>query len=157
MAVIVLALVFALGVGSVAPRDLVLGVLVGAAALWIARAAIRGRAAPSTGLLDAVIGTAGLLALTGWDIVRGTSQVVLVVLGLRSADRAGFVEVPFDERTDDGVRVTALLTTMSPGDVVLHLDRDRRVMLVHTIDADDPEGFRERLRDRYRLQRRAWP
>jgi multisubunit Na+/H+ antiporter MnhE subunit len=50
------------------------------------------------------------------------------------------------------------LTTLSPGSVLVDIDWQRRDMLLHVIDASDPDAVRadlERFYDRY--QRRVFP
>jgi multicomponent Na+:H+ antiporter subunit E len=72
------------------------------------------------------------------DVVRGTWDVALRVLHLRELEHPGFVEVPIGDRTELGLAVSALATTLSPGAVLVDVDEERGVMLLHVIDASDP-------------------
>jgi len=66
--------------------------------------------------------------------------------------------VPIGERTTSGVAVSALTTTMSPGEVLVDIDWERGVMLIHVLDARDPDAVRARhLRFYERYQRRVFP
>ncbi|HSI81314.1 MAG TPA: Na+/H+ antiporter subunit E [Solirubrobacterales bacterium] len=92
------------------------------------------------------------------EIVVGTWQVALVVSGLRQLRRPGIVRIPIGERTPNGVAVTALAITLSPGELLVDVDWDGRVMLIHVIDASDPDGIRARYEQIYeRYQRQVFP
>jgi len=86
----------------------------------------------------------GFVLATLHEIVVGTWDVTLRVLHLRPVERPGIVLVPIGERTSAGLAATALADTLSPGEVLVDVDHERRVMLVHVIDASDPEAIRER-------------
>jgi multisubunit Na+/H+ antiporter MnhE subunit len=68
------------------------------------------------------------------------------------------VAVPIGGRTETGLAVSALVATLSPGEVLVDVDRERGVMLVHVVDAADPEGIRRRHEDFYRrYQQKVFP
>jgi multisubunit Na+/H+ antiporter MnhE subunit len=50
---------------------------------------------------------------------------------------------------------TALALTLSPGEVLVDIDRSRGVMLVHVIDAHDPDAVRARHDHFYRRYQRG--
>lgn len=92
------------------------------------------------------------------DVLAGTWDVTLRVLGLRRLESPGIVRVPIGERSDRGIAVSALATTLSPGTVFVDVDRERGDMLLHVIDASDPDAVREQLQRFYdRYQRRVFP
>ncbi len=158
LAVGLLTLVYALTLVSVDPLDLALGaVLAGLTLLGAHRLPRSGHAAPTPTLgrvLRFPAFVAGLLA----DVAAGTWDVALRVLHLRPLERPGIVLVPIEERTPLGVAVSALATTLSPGSVLVDVDWERRVMLVHVIDASDPERVRAQHRRFYeRFQRPVFP
>jgi len=93
-----------------------------------------------------------------WDIMCGTWQVTLIVLGIRKLEHPGVVRVPIGERTPTGVAVSALISTLAPGTVVMEIDFNEGVMLVHAIDASDPDQIRAEHQDFYdRYQRHVFP
>jgi multisubunit Na+/H+ antiporter MnhE subunit len=95
---------------------------------------------------------------TIWDIMRGTWAVTLVVLHFRPLRRPGIVAVPFEERTPLGVAVTTLLMTLSPGAYLVDIDNETRLMLIHVLDASDPDAVRAELQAFYRrFQRHVFP
>lgn len=154
-----LTLVYALTLGSVRPLDLALGLLVAAVLLAVTRRFVfptePGPALDALGRLAAVPRfLAGVIAL----VASGTVEVALAVLGHRPLECPGVVAIPFGERTPFGVAVSAFADTLSPGAVLIDVDEERRVMLVHVLDARDPDDVRERHQRFYeRWQRRAFP
>jgi multisubunit Na+/H+ antiporter MnhE subunit len=93
-----------------------------------------------------------------WDITTGTWEVALVTLHLRPLVKPGIVAVPIENRTPLGVAVSALATTLSPGTFLVDVDWEKRVMLIHAIDASDPDVVREALQHMYRrYQSKVFP
>jgi multisubunit Na+/H+ antiporter MnhE subunit len=88
------------------------------------------------------------------DVTRSTAEVAAISIGVRPLRAPGVVDVPMGERTPLGVVVTALVTTISPGSVLLDLDWDRRIMRFHAIDVADPDAFRAALAEMYRRRQR---
>jgi multicomponent Na+:H+ antiporter subunit E len=156
--VAVLTGVYLLSLGSVDPLDAAEG-LVLATALSLG---LRGRLERPQGAGPSPAGRVaafplllgGLLA----EILRGTWDVALRVLGLRPVECSGIVLIPIGERTELGVAVTGLLAGLSPGSMLVEVDTERRAMLFHVIDASDPDAVRGHF-DRFyqRYQRRVFP
>ncbi|MDT0342326.1 Na+/H+ antiporter subunit E [Streptomyces litchfieldiae] len=67
---------------------------------------------------------------------------------------AAVVEVRLAEDSDLLIAATAYLTTMSPGSLVLEIDRDRRLLYVHGIPVAGPGGA-ENLRRAVRVAERG--
>lgn len=147
--------VFLLMVGSVDVWDGVLGGGVAALLLgWSGRWLTDGRPPGAVG--PARVG--GFVLLMGAvlvDVVKGTWRMMLVILGPQPGARQGVVEVPLGERTDGGVRVSALVASMAPGSVLLDIDWERRVMRFHMVDASRADAFREELARFYRERQRS--
>ena len=151
--------VFALGLASLDPVDLLLGALLGTA-LGVA---LRGRLAEAPagepgGLAPRLAAVPGFALAVLVDVAQGTWDVALRVLHLRPINQPGVVLVPIGRRTPQGVAVTALIFTLSPGSVLVDIDWPRGMMLVHVIDAGDANGVRDRFARLYdRHQRRVFP
>ncbi len=93
-----------------------------------------------------------------WEIVAGTWEVALVTLHLRPLRNPGIVEVPIGERTPSGVAAWAVVTGLPPGSFFVDVDRERDVVLIHLIDASDPDAFRRHQEEFYRrYQRKVFP
>lgn len=149
--------VWLLVLGSAKPADVLLGAALAAAALLVPLPGqqIAGGGPP---LGRRVVAFPRFAAAVLWDVARGTWDVALRVVHLRPVERPGLVEVPFGDRTDVGVAVSALATTLSPGTVLVDVDHERRVLVLHVIDATDPDGVRaEHERFYERAQRGVFP
>jgi multicomponent Na+:H+ antiporter subunit E len=159
LSLVLVAAAFALMIASADAMDLALAVAVAAVLLYVFRRFLFG-GTPSAvpGLAGRVLAFPLFAFAVGREITLGTWQVAAVVLHLRPLRSPGIVAVPFGDRTDTGVKVTALAATLSPGEFLVDLDHERRVMLMHVIDASDPDAVRrhhEHLYERY--QRRVFP
>jgi len=86
-------------------------------------------------------------AATLAEIVRGTLDVVRAVLAPTPRAYPGVVEVPLPDASSAGLAALALALTLSPGSVLVDIDHRRRAMLVHVVDARDPDAIRARLLD----------
>ena len=156
--VVLLTGVYLLSLGSLDPLDAAEGFLL-AAALSLG---LRGRLERPRGADPSLAGrVAAFPLLVGGelvDVLRGTWDVGLRVLGLRPVECPGIVLVPIGERTELGVAVTGLLAGLSPGSMLVEVDSRRQAMLFHVIDASDPDAVRDHL-DRFyqRYQRRVFP
>lgn len=154
--VVALVAVWLLTLAGTDGADVIVGaVLAVAVAVWLRP--------PEVGTIgtSATARLAGTPALT-WvvlvDVVQGTWDVALRVLGLRAMECPGLVLVPIGERTALGIAATGLLFGLSPGSVLIEVDDERRAMVWHVVDARDPDAVRarfERFYDRY--QRRVIP
>ncbi len=157
LALVLLTLTYALVLASFKPWDLALGAVVSGALLFIFRGTLLGGGSEGN-LLGRVVGFFPLAAIVVRDIVAGTWEVSLVTFGIRPLTKPGTVAVPIAERTPTGVAVSALCTTLSPGAVLIDVDRERGVMLIHVIDATNPDAVREHHQAFYRrYQRRVFP
>ncbi len=155
---LLLTLVYALVLGSFDPADLALGASLSGVLLFALRGFVMpGEPAPS-GVLARVAGFFPFAAAVARDVVVGTWEVSLITLHLRPLARPGIVALPIGERTETGVAVSALVATLSPGEVLVDVDREQGVMLIHVIDVADPGVVRRRHEDFYRrYQRRVFP
>jgi multisubunit Na+/H+ antiporter MnhE subunit len=154
-----LTLVYALTLASFDPWDLIVGAVVSAALLWATRGFIfGGKLRPITRLPQRVIGFIPFALVVAWDIIKGTFNVAMVVLHLRPLRHPGLVVIPFEGCSRLGVAVWSLVITLSPGSFPVDIDWERRVMLVHFLDASEPDKIREEQRRFYqRYQRRVFP
>jgi multisubunit Na+/H+ antiporter MnhE subunit len=132
----------------VAPGDVLLAALLAGAVLtWLPRAAPRSgaKAAPSARA------AARVFAGTAAEMVRGSWRVARFCLGRPAAP--GFVEIPRGDRSNINVALWGVLTGEAPDEVVVDVDEERDVLIVHLVDAADPEGVRSRHRANESAQR----
>jgi multicomponent Na+:H+ antiporter subunit E len=161
----VLLAIYLLALGSVAPGDIAIGLALAVAMeLGWRRRVLRGGTVGDPETPSAVPLHRAVLALPRlvWgvlvEITRGTWTVALHSLGLREPDRHGFVEVAIEGVSEEGVALWAFISTVSPGEVVVELDEERGVLVLHALDASDPEAIRRNHHRFYeRYQRSVLP
>ena len=159
-ALVLLVLVYGLVLASADPWDLAVGAAVACGLLWATRRFVFGeRVQPVAHLLSRrVVAFVPFALAVVWDIVKGTWRVSLIVLHVRPLVHPGVVAVPIEERTRLGVVVSVLAMTLSPGSFLVDVDWEERVILMHFIDASDPDAVRADQRRFYRrFQRRVFP
>ena len=153
--VLLLAGAYLLVLGSLQPWDIAVGLLLGGVLTVLLRGRLPYPAGPpaSARSLLALPGLAGAVLA---DVVRGTWDVSLRVLGVRPLAAPGIVLVPVGDRSPRGVAVTGFLVGLSPGSVLLDVTGD--TMVFHLIDAGDPDAARAAIDRMYaRHQRKVWP
>ena len=161
-AVVVLTLVYALALGSFHPWDLLFGAGLSAALLFASRRFVFGTAPQPAGrgltLLGRVVAFVPFAGAVFREILGGNWEVTLVTLQLRPLVKPGIVAVPVGDRTPTGVAGWAVVTGLPPGSFFVDVDRERGVVLIHVLDARDPEAFRERQEEFYRrYQSKVFP
>jgi multisubunit Na+/H+ antiporter MnhE subunit len=75
---------------------------------------------------------------------------------LSRGGRPGFVEIPRGGRSRHAVALWGVLTGEAPDEVPVDVDEDGDVLIVHLVDASDPDAVRDRHRRAYEdAQRRV--
>ena len=144
-----LALVYVMAVGSATLLDWLVGLVVG---LSMVPHVARINAEPWT--------WPRLFALPGFvlgviaEIARGSWSILLVLLGRKTWRRLGIVRVSLEADTPRGLEVAGVVTTASPGAVVIDLDERKREMTVHVIDATEPTKVRSGISRFYERHQR---
>ena len=84
------------------------------------------------------------------DIVVSNVQVAYLILFRRGGSlRSQFVTVPLDLTTAEAITVLAGTITLTPGTVSADLSADGRALLVHCLEASDPESVVTTIKERY--------
>jgi multicomponent K+:H+ antiporter subunit E len=135
---------------TVAPGHLLLGLVL---ALVLARlpggATPRPSEAGRRGLLRRPAVAARLAAIVLHDIVVANVQVARRILGPLGELDPQFVWVPLDVRRPRSISLLAGIVTMTPGTLSAELSDDRRHLLVHGLDIDDPDALVAEIKARY--------
>ncbi len=85
-----------------------------------------------------------------WDIVVANVVVAKTILFTRNtAMHPAWVSIPLDLRTPEAITVLAGTITMTPGTVSSDVAADGRSLLVHCLDAPDPDAVRDEIKQRY--------
>ncbi len=139
-----LAVVWLLLVNSAAPGQIVLGLLLG----W-ALPLFTLRFWPERVRIHSVPALLRFIAVVLYDILVANLNVARLILGRPDSLRPAFVEVPLELKTDLAISLLANTITLTPGTVSASLGEDRRVLLVHALDAPDPAGLVAEIKSRY--------
>jgi multicomponent Na+:H+ antiporter subunit E len=163
MSVVMLVFVFALTLASFDPWDLLIGLVISVAVLLLFRPLLESHrlthgSRPEPPPWRRIVGFLPFVIAVLWEVLIGTWQVGLITLHIKPIANPGIVTVPIGDRTPIGVAVFGIATTLAPGTLLLDIDWRNHVMVIHTIDASDPDGFRAaqtRFYDRW--QRHVFP
>lgn len=160
LAIILLTATYLLALASADPLDALTGLVVSTILVFGFWDFLRGDldSPPGPPLISRIVHFPWFAAGVLKEITAGTWQVALIVLGIRRLHQPGIVQIPFGERSPTGVVTTALAITLSPGELLIEIDEERRVLLLHVLDARDPDAVRdhhERFFQRY--QRKVFP
>jgi multicomponent K+:H+ antiporter subunit E len=84
-----------------------------------------------------------------WDVVVANFQVAALILTVGRQPRPQWLVIPLELRDPHAVTVLANVISLTPGTVSSELGPDRRTLLVHALDVDDPEEEVARIKTRY--------
>jgi multisubunit Na+/H+ antiporter MnhE subunit len=140
-----LAAVYLLVLTSVDPGDILVGLAIGLVVATVLRG--RTQAQPASPWRGRVVATVVVAAETAVEMARGSWRVVRFCLGSTAAP--GLVEIPRSGRSRAGVAFWGVLTGEAPDEVPVDVDEERDVLIVHLVDARDPDGVRERHREAF--------
>jgi multisubunit Na+/H+ antiporter MnhE subunit len=135
-----LAAIYLLVLTSLHPGDVLVGGLLGLGLVLALRARATARPVVRTrAWLPAAI---GLVRQTFGEMVIGTWRVIWFCLGAEGSP--GFVEIPRGERSRKNVALWGVLTGEAPDEVPIDVDEERGILIVHLVDASDPDAVRAR-------------
>jgi multisubunit Na+/H+ antiporter MnhE subunit len=135
--------VYLLVMTSAKPADAAAGLLLGLGLAVALRPRHPGRRPTVSGFL--ALGRA--LATTAVEMARGSWRTARFCL--RGSGNPGFVEIPRAGRSRHAVALWGVLTGEAPDEVPVDIDEERDVLIVHLIDASDPDAVRERHQRAY--------
>jgi multisubunit Na+/H+ antiporter MnhE subunit len=154
--IFLLTVTYTFALASSDPWDILFGIILSVALVALFGPFLRGDAAPKPPLqlrrLLAFIPFAGAVIR---DIFIGTWTVLRIVLHPQPRNRPGIIAVPLGDRTRGGVAISALAVSLSPGSSLIAIDWDKRLMLLHLLDATDPDAVRAELQQFYERHQRA--
>jgi multicomponent K+:H+ antiporter subunit E len=84
-----------------------------------------------------------------WDIVIANVAVARLVVGPARNIRPGFVVMPLRLQGNVGVSLLANTISLTPGTLSAYLSRDRRHLVIHGLQMDDPDAIIATIRERY--------
>ena len=155
--VVVLTVVYLLVLTSVHLGDVVVGVVVSVLLVMAGRRI--GPLGPAVGepLAQRLLGVPALVGGTLVDLVASTWRTARWCLTPRRTP-PGLVTVPIPACTAPSAAAWGVRVGITPDTVVVELDEERGRMLLHVLDARDPDAVRaDQLRSYQRRQRRVFP
>lgn len=85
-----------------------------------------------------------------YDIIIANIEVAWIILTKTNEQmRPAWVEVPLDLRTPEAITLLAGTITLTPGTVSADLSNKGNSLLVHALDAPDPDDVRDEIKRRY--------
>ena len=90
-----------------------------------------------------------LIVVILYDIVRSNIHVARLVLGPEARLKPGWIWVPLDMTNIHGITALASVITLTPGTVSAELSDDRRYLLIHALDLQDPQALIDEIKTRY--------
>ncbi|MBI6628652.1 Na+/H+ antiporter subunit E [Pontibaca salina] len=85
-----------------------------------------------------------------WDIIVANVVVARLVLFRRNQDmQPNWVTVPLELRNPSAITVLAGTITMTPGTLTADVSSKGHSLLVHCLDAADPDAVRDEIKQRY--------
>jgi multicomponent K+:H+ antiporter subunit E len=92
----------------------------------------------------------GYVLIVLWDIVVANVVVAMtVIFKSNAAMRPAWVSIPLDIRTPEAIAILAGTITLTPGTVSADLSSEGHSLLVHCLDAEDPDAVRDQIKHRY--------
>ncbi|MFN8591593.1 MAG: Na+/H+ antiporter subunit E [Thermomicrobiales bacterium] len=159
LSVLILTAVYCLALASRSAWDIATGVVISVGVLAAFRQFMfPGAALGVSDVVNRAMQVPRLMVATAVDIMRGTVAISRVVLSRDPSRNSGFIDLPIGERSASGLAVNTLLNTLSPGTVLVDVDRDAETWTIHAIDVTDPEAVRDDIASFYqKYQRPVWP
>jgi multisubunit Na+/H+ antiporter MnhE subunit len=145
-----LAAVYLLVLTSVKWGDVLIAVVLGLAVTLALRPSEP--ALSQAGPLSRLWAAAVVAGETAKEMAVGSVRVARFCLRAGRGDHPGMVEVPRDGRSRRAVALWGVLTGEAPDEIPVDVDEERGVLIVHLIDARDPDA----VRARHRRNREDW-
>ena len=141
---IALALGWAAATGSFTLPNLLLGVLVGGAGLFVIR-----RYVSRPNLLPRILRIAALALLFIKELVLSALRVARLVIrpDLNAHIRPAIIAFPLTATRDAEITLLANLITLTPGTLSVDVSEDRRLLFIHVIHLTDREAFVREIAD----------
>ena len=89
------------------------------------------------------------IAVLLWDIILANLAVARLILGPARRLRPAFIRLPLELRHEFAIVVLANTLSLTPGTVSADLSPDRRTLLIHALDVEDPAQIIARIKQRY--------
>lgn len=138
---LVLAVVWQAVSGDFSLGGLMVGLVFGYAALWVARPLYG-----DTAYFRRVVGGIGFLLYFLKELAVSSLRVAYDVVTPPIHARPGVIRVPLEARTDLEIMLLANLISLTPGTLSLDVSGDRRTLYLHAMFVQDPDAVRREIK-----------
>ena len=121
--------------GSIAPGQIILGMLVATVACWAALPLV-----PPKSRIRNVGAIAVLLGAVIRDVIKSNIAVLWLVLSGRTA-RSAFIDIPLELTDENGLAILACIVTATPGSAWIEHNSARNIVTIHVLDTPDVEAW----------------
>lgn len=83
------------------------------------------------------------------DIGIANLHVARLILRSPARLRPAFIHMPIDLRDDTAITLLASTVSLTPGTVSADISLDRRTLLIHALDVEDPDALVAEIKRRY--------
>lgn len=136
---IILALVWGVLTDTYHPVNFLSGFVIG---YFVLAVATNGKGKYSRKLPQVI----GFVAFFLWELLLANIRVAKEVITPSLNIRPGIIGIPLDLESDLGITLLANLITLTPGTLSLEVTPDRSLLYVHTMYVDDPDAFRQQIK-----------
>lgn len=121
--------------GSMAPGQIILGMIVATLACWAALPVVPPKSQVRNAGLIAV-----MLVTVIKDVIKSNIEVLTLVLSGRTA-RSAFVDIPLELTDENGLAILACIVTATPGSAWIEHNSARNVVTIHVLDTPDVDAW----------------
>ena len=129
--------------GDFSPSNLVVGLVMGYALLFLLRKTLLRQ---QSSYFKKVFQVIYFFVYFGWELILANLRVAFEVMTPGYRMRPGIVAVPLDLESDMEISLLANLITLTPGTLSLDVSYDNRTLYVHCMFVDDVEEFRQEIK-----------
>ncbi len=122
-------------------------IIIGIALAWLLPQLTRGFRSERPGIVKAWLMPVYLLRVV-IDIVIASASVARLVLGSRTP-RSAFINYSITLENPLAITILASTVSLTPGTVSADISDDKRTLLLHILDTDDPQQVVADIRQRY--------
>lgn len=140
---IALAIIWAALTGDISLPNLLVGFVLGSAALYATRSLYPG----SEGYFTRASRWVRLIVTFLWELIVSSVQVVWDVLTPQHKSRPGIISVPLDVTREEQILVLTNYISLTPGTLCLDVIEETNTLYIHAMFADDPEEIRRSIKE----------
>lgn len=132
---VVLAIIWAAVSGSFSPANLLFGLVLSTAALYVIREQVG-----SLGYFARTRRIMSLAVLFVYELILSAWRVAVLVMSPKMDLQPGILAYPLQVKRDFEITLLANLITLTPGTLSVDVSEDRSTLYVHCIDCSDPDA-----------------